>query len=123
MSTYSTHAYSDIQGDMARHDEEGSGGSRDDFDDEEYIGGAQSGDGPGSGDGKINKIHFCLKIFLQLLLFFFFFAGPTSSSIPREHGNNNESAVPAAGAASQIRISYAMSLITILSAFYLVLSK
>lgn len=49
-------AYSDIQGDMARHDEEGSGGYRDDIDDDEYNSIVGSGDG--SGDGKYNCFHF-----------------------------------------------------------------
>ncbi|XP_017488952.1 PREDICTED: LOW QUALITY PROTEIN: division abnormally delayed protein-like, partial [Rhagoletis zephyria] len=45
-----TRSYSDIQSDMARHDEEGSGGHMpDDMDDEEY--GNQNGSGDGSGDG------------------------------------------------------------------------
>lgn len=52
MSTYSPHAYSDIQGDMARHDEEGSGGGYPDDanDDDEYL---NNGSGDGSGDGNI----------------------------------------------------------------------
>ncbi|XP_004525364.1 division abnormally delayed protein [Ceratitis capitata] len=44
-----TRSYSDIQSDMARHDEEGSGHMPDDMDDEEY--GSQNGSGDGSGDG------------------------------------------------------------------------
>ncbi|XP_054732311.1 division abnormally delayed protein [Anastrepha obliqua] len=44
-----TRSYSDIQSDMARHDEEGSGHMPDDMDDEEY--GNQNGSGDGSGDG------------------------------------------------------------------------
>lgn len=57
MTMYSPHAYSDIQGDMARHDDEGSGGYRDDLDDDEYNNLASSGDG--SGDGK-SKFFFSL---------------------------------------------------------------
>ncbi|XP_069967779.1 division abnormally delayed protein isoform X2 [Bactrocera oleae] len=44
-------SYSDIQSDMARHDEEGSGHMPDDMDDEEYGNQNGSGDGDGSGDG------------------------------------------------------------------------
>lgn len=47
-------SYSDIQSDMARHDEEGSGHMPDDMDDEEYGNQNGSGDGDGSGDGKLN---------------------------------------------------------------------
>lgn len=54
MSTYSPHAYSDIQGDMARRDEEGSGGGYPDDanDDDEYL---NNGSGDGSGDGNIHE--------------------------------------------------------------------
>lgn len=54
MSTYSPHAYSDIQGDMARHDEEGSGGGYPDDanDDDEYL---NNGSGDGSGDGNTQE--------------------------------------------------------------------
>lgn len=43
------HHHSDVQGDMARHDEEGSGGYRDENDDEEYSNIGGSGDGSGEG--------------------------------------------------------------------------
>lgn len=65
---YSPQAYSDIQGDMARHDEEGSGGYRDDIDDDEYNSIVGSGDG--SGDGK-HLLFFILPI-LQIKYSFSF---------------------------------------------------
>lgn len=70
MTQYVPHSYSDIQGDMARHDEEGSG-YRDDIDDDDY--GSISGSGDGSGDGKftyniLNK----MKNNIFLIQFFFF---------------------------------------------------
>lgn len=45
-------SHSDVQGDMARHDEEGSGNFRDENDDEEYG----NGSGDGSGEGKTTAI-------------------------------------------------------------------
>lgn len=51
--------HSDVQSDMARNDEEGSGSYRDENDDEEYGG---SGDGSGEGNFQIicNKYFECL---------------------------------------------------------------
>lgn len=42
-------SHSDVQGDMARHEEEGSGNFRDESDDEEYSNIGGSGDGSGEG--------------------------------------------------------------------------
>lgn len=53
--------HSDVQGDMARHDEEGSGNYRDENDDEEYSNIGGSGDG--SGEGK----HSFIDLFHLLL--------------------------------------------------------
>lgn len=70
MSQYvPTSSHSDVQSDMARHDEEGSGGYRDDIDDEEYSNIGGSGDG--SGEGTIFDDYFMKQISKQPFSMFF----------------------------------------------------
>lgn len=59
-------SYSDIQSDMARHDEEGSGARVDEFDDDDTA-----GSGSGSGKCKLYLMNYLIRsltISLQIIL-------------------------------------------------------
>lgn len=86
-------SHSDVQSDMARHDEEGSGGFRDENDDEEY-----GGSGDGSGEGNLSSIiHvFVFNLFNQ----FFQFSGAIDRHTPKSNPIDEVNVRPTGGATS-----------------------